>query len=159
MNVGFNFRHALIQPCVGGRNFNALIVILNQIGKKGGDQPINHMVCIGLVFLLLCVYIEQELQQKGVVPAVKGQGVLIILGVKCLGKVVGQDRFILQNIDKNTIKGAFADFNVNRAALWQRKNKMFDMGRNDDNIAGLHFDCLRFDPVPAFAMQLSLIHI
>ncbi len=30
---------------------------------------------------------------------------------------------------------------------------MFDVGRNDNNITGLHFNCLCFDPVPAFATQ------
>ena len=70
-----------------------------------------------------------------------------------MGKVVGQDRFILQEIDKHAVEGAFTDFDVNRAALWQGKNKMFDVGRNDNNITGLHFNCLCFDPVPAFATQ------
>ena len=56
-----------------------------------------------------------------------------------MGKVVGQDRFILQEIDKHAVEGAFTDFDVNRAALWQGKNKMFDVGRNDNNITGLHF--------------------
>ena len=111
------------------------------------------MVCVGFVFLLLCVTYKVVAPAGRRHPRSERLRSFDNFGSKVFGQSSRTRPFYLQEIDKHAVEGAFTDFDVNRAALWQGKNKMFDVGRNDNNITGLHFNCLCFDPVPAFATQ------